>query len=381
MYLEDFINQILSIPKFDKKIDSAFLERLNISKKLLEGTSVRDRSSRSPFFLNDLGVRFTTSPREFVEWNTKKINVKIPSYDKLVSDMLQAEIGLLPYIMDACILLTGNFDAVFDIVSRRKSEILKHGTYNALIYSGTVCASKGSKDSYLYFSKAIQRAGDINHVITAYHRLIITKLKRFHDYEGAQELLYTLISKEIPRSKDKDLYMALFDNMLGLAVVMEPNSFSLVMAKTLLVNATDRINKYVSTCSSIKGKSQAERYKGQVAINLVQLEIQKHDYKLAYHIAINNLEHVRIYSKGYVAEACSILAYTQYLLKNYHDVLMTSKEALNEHADIGNFDGVKASREMLISCYIKLGMKEEAKAEAQLILDKSFKKENIGSRK
>lgn len=131
MYLEDFINQILSIPKFDKKIDSAFLERLNISKKLLEGTSVRDRSSRSPFFLNDLGVRFTTSPREFVEWNTKKINVKIPSYDKLVSDMLQAEIGLLPYIMDACILLTGNFDAVFDIVSRRKSEILKHGTYNA----------------------------------------------------------------------------------------------------------------------------------------------------------------------------------------------------------------------------------------------------------
>lgn len=32
MYLEDFINQILSIPKFDKKIDSAFLERLNISK-------------------------------------------------------------------------------------------------------------------------------------------------------------------------------------------------------------------------------------------------------------------------------------------------------------------------------------------------------------
>ena len=109
--------------------------------------------------------------------------------------MLQAEIGLLPYIMDACILLTGNFDAVFDIVSRRKSEILKHGTYNALIYSGTVCASKGSKDSYLYFSKAIQRAGDINHVITAYHILIITKLKRFHDYEGAQELLYTLISK------------------------------------------------------------------------------------------------------------------------------------------------------------------------------------------
>ena len=233
MYLSNFVDQILLIPKIDEKIDPAFLERLTISKKLLDGTSVKGRSSRSPFFLNDLGVRFTVSPREFAEWNYRKINKRIPSYDDIVSDMLQVKIESLSYIMDACILLTGNFNAVHKVVSERKNEILKNGTYTTLIYSGTICASENSKESYLFFNKAIQKAKDINHVITAYHRLIITKLKRFHDYESAQKLLYTLLSEEIPKSKDRDLYMALFDNMLGLGIVMEPDDFSLVIAKTL----------------------------------------------------------------------------------------------------------------------------------------------------
>ncbi|WP_288646376.1 hypothetical protein [uncultured Lactobacillus sp.] len=380
MYLKDFINQILSISEIDKKIDSAFLERLAISKQLLEGTSVKDRSSRSPFFLNDLGVRFTASPKEYAEWNVKKINVKIPSHNKLVLDLLQTKIELLPYVMDACVLLTGDFDAVLEVASKRKSEILEDGTYKTLIYSGTAFASKGSEDSYLFFSKAIHKSKDISRVITAYHRLIITKLKRFHDYEGAQKLLYTLVSEKIPESEDKDLYMALFDNMLGLAIVMEPNNFSLVTAKTLLMNAAERLDKYTATCSSRNKKSQAERYKGQVAINLVQLEIQKHNYKLANQVAINNLEHVKKHSKGYVAEAYSVLAYTQFLLKEYTSSLKTAKNALNEHVSIGNYDGVKASREMIISCYMKLNMKNAAKAEAQLILNKSFKKETTESK-
>lgn len=380
MYLSNFVDQILLIPKIDEKIDPAFLERLTISKKLLDGTSVKGRSSRSPFFLNDLGVRFTVSPREFAEWNYRKINKRIPSYDDIVSDMLQVKIESLSYIMDACILLTGNFNAVHKVVSERKNEILKNGTYTTLIYSGTICASENSKESYLFFNKAIQKAKDINHVITAYHRLIITKLKRFHDYESAQKLLYTLLSEEIPKSKDRDLYMALFDNMLGLAIVMEPDDFSLVIAKTLLINATNRIDKYVSICSDKNKKSQAERYKGQVAINLVQLEIQRHNYQLANRIAVNNLAHVKIYSKGYVAEAYSILAYTQFLLNNYPVALFISKQALNEHVNIGNYDGIKASREMIINCYMKLNMKDKARVEAQLILDKSFEKENIESK-
>ncbi|WP_172998823.1 hypothetical protein, partial [Lactobacillus helveticus] len=54
----------------------------------------------------------------------------------------------------------------------------------------------------------------------------------------------------------------------------------------------------------------------------------------------------------------------------------TSKQSVNEHIKIENYDGVKASREMLIGNYMKLGLKEEASKEAQLILDKSFKLES-----
>ncbi|NRO45105.1 hypothetical protein IMAU30034_01298 [Lactobacillus helveticus] len=123
-------------------------------------------------------------------------------------------------------------------------------------------------------------------------------------------------------------------------------------------------------------RSQAERYKGQVAINLVQLEIQKNNFKSANAIAIKNLDHVKNFSKGYVAEAYSTLVYTQFLLKDYKNSVSTSKQSVNEHIKIENYDGVKASREMLIGNYMKLGLKEEASKEAQLILDKSFKLES-----
>ena len=373
MYLENFVEEVLSIPNIDKKLNSTFLERLSVSKKLLEGTSVEERSSRSPFFLNDLGVRYTVSPKEFTKWSIKDLDVDFPSTSNLEKDLEEANINLLPYVMDSSALLTGDFETIFKVVSKRESEILKFGSYNALIYSGTVAASQNSKLAYVFFSEAINRArkdNDINHVITAYHRLIITKLKRY--LKEAQELLDELVSREIPKSSDKDLYMALYDNMLGLAIVMEPNDFSIISAKSMLINATRRINEYVAQCTDKNKKSQAERYKGQVGINLVQLELENNHYNEANRIALSNLEHVKKYSKGYAAEAYSVLAYTQFMLGEYQEALHTSQLATNAHVEVGNYDGVQASREMLINCYMKLGMKVKAKEQAQLILDKSF---------
>ena len=383
MYLENFVEEVLSIPNIDKKLNSTFLERLSVSKKLLEGTSVEERSSRSPFFLNDLGVRYTVSPKEFTKWSIKDLDVDFPSTSNLEKDLEEANINLLPYVMDSSALLTGDFETIFKVVSKRESEILKFGSYNALIYSGTVAASQNSKLAYVFFSEAINRArkdNDINHVITAYHRLIITKLKRFHDLKEAQELLDELVSREIPKSSDKDLYMALYDNMLGLAIVMEPNDFSIISAKSMLINATRRINDYVAQCTDKNKKSQAERYKGQVGINLVQLELENNHYNEANRITLSNLEHVKKYSKGYAAEAYSVLAYTQFMLGEYQEALHTSQLATNAHVEVGNYDGVQASREMLINCYMKLGMKVKAKEQAQLILDKSFQHESIESK-
>ena len=383
MYLENFVEEVLSIPNIDKKLNSTFLERLSVSKKLLEGTSVEERSSRSPFFLNDLGVRYTVSPKEFTKWSIKDLDVDFPSTSNLEKDLEEANINLLPYVMDSSALLTGDFETIFKVVSKRESEILKFGSYNALIYSGTVAASQNSKLAYVFFSEAINRArkdNDINHVITAYHRLIITKLKRFHDLKEAQELLDELVSREIPKSSDKDLYMALYDNMLGLAIVMEPNDFSIISAKSMLINATRRINEYVAQCTDKNKKSQAERYKGQVGINLVQLELENNHYNEDNRITLSNLEHVKKYSKGYAAEAYSVLAYTQFMLGEYQEALHTSQLATNAHVEVGNYDGVQASREMLINCYMKLGMKVKAKEQAQLILDKSFQHESIESK-
>lgn len=148
----------------------------------------------------------------------------------------------------------------------------------------------------------------------------------------------------------------------------------------MLINATRRINEYVAQCTDKNKKSQAERYKGQVGINLVQLELENNHYNEANRITLSNLEHVKKYSKGYAAEAYSVLAYTQFMLGEYQEALHTSQLATNAHVEVGNYDGVQASREMLINCYMKLGMKVKAKEQAQLILDKSFQHESIESK-
>ena len=123
MYLENFVEEVLSIPNIDKKLNSTFLERLSVSKKLLEGTSVEERSSRSPFFLNDLGVRYTVSPKEFTKWSIKDLDVDFPSTSNLEKDLEEANINLLPYVMDSSALLTGDFETIFKVVSKRESEI------------------------------------------------------------------------------------------------------------------------------------------------------------------------------------------------------------------------------------------------------------------
>ncbi|WP_181414734.1 hypothetical protein [Lactobacillus helveticus] len=54
---------------------------------------------------------------------------------------------------------------------------------------------------------------------------------------------------------------------------MEQNAFSWIAAKAMLINAANHIREYLAFCTNDTMRSQAERYKGQVAINLVQLEI------------------------------------------------------------------------------------------------------------
>ncbi|MFK5221044.1 hypothetical protein ACI3PI_05680 [Lactobacillus helveticus] len=78
---------------------------------------------------------------------------------------------------------------------------------------------------------------------------------------------------------------------------MEQNAFSWIAAKAMLINAANHIREYLAFCTNDTMRSQAERYKGQVAINLVQLEIHKNNFKSANAIAIKNLDHVKNFLK------------------------------------------------------------------------------------
>ncbi|WP_407881552.1 hypothetical protein [Furfurilactobacillus entadae] len=232
------------------------------------------------------------------------------------------------------------------------------------------------KDAYDFFSAAIKKAPDVNHVITGYHRLIVSKMKRFHDSKNLRQLMDQMVSIEIPKSAERKLYFALFENLLGLGMVMEEAPLSWISAKTSLLVAADYISEFLQESTNIDLISQARRYQGQVGINMVQLEVSNNDLDQALFVATENLDNVKKYSTDYVAEAYNTLGYTEYLCKNYEDAIVHLKTAVDEQSKIGNLDGIIDARRILISCYVKLKDNKKAETEARLIIEKSFEFED-----
>ncbi|GKT04628.1 hypothetical protein [Furfurilactobacillus entadae] len=145
MYLKTYVETALNKLNSSKYENTAFSERLEVAAALLKGVPFEERSSRAPFFLNDLGVRFTESPREFAAWNSDKIDVTLPTSNEILDDLMKFNIDKLHYLLDAVVLITGDYDSVVQAVLQRKQEILSKGSYEALIYSGTAVASREKK--------------------------------------------------------------------------------------------------------------------------------------------------------------------------------------------------------------------------------------------
>jgi hypothetical protein len=377
MYLEAYINEALKSVKANKYSNAAFLERLSVASKLLKGVQTETRTVKAPFFLNDLGVRYSDGPKEFAEWNSKQIEVALPSHKQIVNDLENWSVTKLADVFDACVLLTGDYAAVMEVALSRKDDIINNGSISALTYSGSACAALGNKAAYTFFDRAINISKSNKDTITNIHRLIVTKLKRFKDFSGAEKLMNRLVSVEIKNSNYKKVYMGLFDNILGLGEIMEKSPLSWISAKTNLLNAKDSIEEYLTYSSDLDMVSQAFRYRGQVELNLVQLEIMKGNLSSAKILAQNNVRYVRKNATEYLPEAVSTLAYLEYLNKDYNKSISTTKEAINLHAEIGNLDGIIAGRETLIGNYTKLKRKSEAINEARLIKSKSFEIESL----
>lgn len=370
MVLEKLIQDIKSNDRF-YLCTKSFIDRINYAEKLL--LSSQNMSSRTisvPHSLNDLRVRINLSLRILSLINTERLGLRIPACETLEKDLLHIPIEQFANRIDALLLVTGEYNAIINVVKARRQELLTEGNFLTLIYSGTAISKDDVNLSIHFFDTAAKEAPDELKFLTAMQRAIVITIKRKKDFKEARERLTKMIAIKPTDINNRLIIMALLNNLYSLQLIIEDmnekNQFS---AELALVNADLMATRVFVSDIEDPIKDQAMRYKSQIAINYAQLLQNRNHFDAAVILLENNLVEVKKYAMDYYSEALGALAYAFYLNKNYKKAIDFSKKAIIEYAKIGEILAIRSSREVLIGAYEKSNQHTKALEIAQIMIE------------
>ena len=113
--------------------------------------------------------------------------------------------------------------------------------------------------------------------------------------------------------------------------------------------------------------SMAGRYRSQIAINQAQLRVASGRPRDALEILKTNIEFVYKESYEYFPEALAECCYVVYLNGECGVALEVGQDAFWRFQQIGSLSAMKSVREIIVSCYFKLGSKYKAERVAEAI--------------
>lgn len=366
-----FTEFVYNLSKINQKlgvIETAFKERVNFALQVVAGkASLNKRTIYAPYYLNDLGIRHSSSPRLFMNEIVKKTDISIPSTEEIVNELMNINIDKLGIWLDTVVLITGDFKSAYLISEARKTEIIKSKNYDLLIYSGSAAsATKKPETGSEFFEYAAKFASSTIGSVIAKHRYLVTKLKRERNFELFDKQILNLLFNDILQLKKNDQLQVipLVDNLVALRILMgnDVKSDSLINS-VLLFNAQKLLDMSKKDTDDQPYINQSVRYQSQISINQVQVLHAMGKNKEAVEILETNLEQVKQYSEEYVSEALGALSYALYIAERYHDAVKYGKSAILEYAKVGNTTGIATTRQVLVGSYSKLGNKSEIKNE------------------
>ena len=339
----------------------AYRHRVEYMHAAIKKETLPARTIDIPYALNDLGVREFKDLSLFAKANAKRAAVSIPTSNELYTELMAVDLENFSIWIDAAILLTGDYYAILKAIQARKSEIISKGNYTALIYSGTAIAFVNPDDAIALFDLAAKKAPTPILKVTAYHRAAVTALKRKREYQQARQRIHQMLQIEIVEMNDRLAALALIDNLYSLLLIMENDTIEIqITSEIFIANAHLLSNCIMNSESTEKEKSQAARYRSQIAINYAQLLEKRGDKEGAIRIFRNNLVEVVRDADEYYCEAVACLAYALYLNDEYTESIIYSKKAIQAYSKIGKIDSLKTAREVLLGAYEKSGNHTEA---------------------
>lgn len=351
------------------EVAPGFTERLEVaSRGGAEGQVAR--TIAAPYYLTDLGVRRFDDPAvfyrihiELFRWSTQ-ISAKATR-----SMLLSAPIGSLADLLDACILLLGDYDLAHEVAKARHAEILRDGGFKTQIYAGVIFAAQGDGNCREAFRVAGEhpQAGAVQRFM-ANHRLAAAEIKRFGRPEQGMEVLnhldgamFVALSTGEISNGDRFAMVSVTANLRALAL-LSMHDFDGARREV------ERAREIFTVNGLMKVKpGESARYAAQESINIAQLLSAGSDNMKAVEVLERNVDFCNEHCEEYLGEALSALAYAQYLSGDYSAAIDTAKRAIVRVAHEASPARLRAVREILIGALAESGLRSLAGAELELL--------------
>lgn len=283
-------------------VAAGFTERLTLAAT----PRLARRTTLSPEYLTDLGVRRSDDPSRF--W---RAHLALFGWDVAYSlrdnaawiTRLDPDDAVLA--ADATVLLVGDFDNAAAALAPRVAELMLKGSTDVLPRLGVLLAAVGDLRAVDVFDVVVSR-GTIRQAIMARHRRAATQIKRGNDLEGGCQTLDALLDAAARHLRDG----AIADGDSTAIAALVGNLRALVHMRRMDIAAArydiDRASDLVQGAGDVVvTPDEARRYQAQISLNDGQLAMVEGDHSRANRVLAANIDRCRMDSPEYLSEALS----------------------------------------------------------------------------
>jgi hypothetical protein len=341
------------------------------------------RSIAAPVYVSDLGIRRHDDPRLFFDAHMQLLAFPAgPTPPQVVDEMLGADIPDLAGLLDACILLTGDYDSAVKVIGDRLGEISASRVFALQLYAGVILAACGDpRCRKLFIAAASTARAHAGANAMALHRLAAAEIKRFRQPARGVEILDGIDAQlELTNeregefsSADRETLMSLTGNLRALALLQLGDASG---AASEVARARDRVQ--LDGLSSVD-RSEAARYASQETINVAQVLVARGAVTDAIALLDENIRFCRANCPEYVGEALSVAAYAGYLADDFASSRVMAEGAIAELVHQATPTRLRVAREVLMATLVGLEDPDSARAVFQSIQDDPLGLEVLGA--
>jgi hypothetical protein len=339
-----------------------FVERLVVAAS--RGRTQGPRSIAAPYYLTDLGVRKFDDPRVFTHAHlalSAREHLSDAGEDRRV--LTRTPVEDLGAVLDAFVLITGEYATARDAIGSRFEELLPDGTPALLVQVGVLFAAQGDDRARI----ALRRAAEVAQLPTdrfmALHRLAAAEIKRFRQPDEGVRVLDAL-DREVDASRRSGVLSA-GDGETLLSVTANLRALGLMRAGSGRdVRAEIVRSRGLHTLDGLRqvALGEASRYGAQERINLAQVLFSDGEVGQAVEALEENVEYCRLHSTDYVGEALTALAYGQFRAGRFVEAARSAADATARIAFEASPSRLRAARQIQIAAYFRADEVEPARA-------------------